>query len=445
MKEVTEPAGKRMLLNVGPSHPAMHGVIQIKVELEGEMVRKADIEIGYLHRAFEKHCESGTYTQCFPYTDRLNYVSPLINNFGFAGAVEKLMGIRVPERCEYIRVVMGEISRITDHLTCIGASAMELGAFTVFLYMMKAREWLYELVESVTGARLTVSYGRIGGVKGDLPEGFADRCRDVLRRNREVLKEVDELLTRNRIFFDRTRGVGILSAEDAINFGITGPFLRSTGVDYDVRKASPYSVYDRMNFDVPIGQNGDNYDRYLVRMEEMEQSSRIIEQALDTMPQGPTNVDAEGRIIPPDLMADLGKFGKTRGLMRNEVLIEPTLQGSERRYHQLVYSDDKTAWLPPKEEVYSNIEALMNHFKTVMLGHGIRPPKGEVYHAVEGGNGELGFYIVSDGTDRPWRVRCHGPCFPIMAALHKMLEGGQVADIIATFGSVNMIAGELDR
>jgi NADH-quinone oxidoreductase subunit D len=434
-----------MFLNVGPSHPAMHGVIRIKVIADGEIVRKAEIDIGYLHRAFEKHCENGSYTQCFPYTDRLNYVSPLINNFAFAMAVERLMGLEVPERCEYIRVIMSELSRICDHLTCVAASAMELGAFTVFLYMMKAREWLYELVERVTGARLTVSYGRIGGVKGDLPDGFVEDCRVALRKTAEVIREIDQLLTRNRIFYDRTRDVGIATREDIIGYGITGPFARASGVDYDVRKDFPYHVYDRFEFDIPIGQRGDSYDRYLVRMEEMRQSIRILEQALDTLPEGPTNVDPEGKVIEPHLMADMGKFGQTGGLLKNEVLIEPTLEGSQKKFHDRVYSDSKDAALPAKEQVYSNIEALMNHFKIIMLGHGIRPPKGEVYSFVEGANGELGFYVVSDGTDRPWRVRCHPPCFPIMGGLHKFIEGDQIADIIATFGSVNMIAGELDR
>jgi NADH-quinone oxidoreductase subunit D len=423
----------------------MHGVIRICAELDGEIIRKADIEIGYLHRAFEKDCEAVTYNQCFPYTDRLNYVSPLINNFGFAAAVEKLMGIEITERCKYLRVIMGEISRITDHLTCIGASAMELGAFTAFLYMMKAREWLYELIEAVTGARLTVSYGRIGGVKGDLPAGFPEQCKTALKETRGVLKEIDKLLTRNRIFYDRTRGIGAISPADAVSYGITGPFLRSAGVPYDVRKACPYFVYDRMEFDIPVGEYGDNFDRYLVRMEEMEQSIRIIEQALDTLPGGPTNVDHQGRVIDPDLMADLGKFGETAGLIEHEVRIEPTQQGSERRFHSRVRTADKLAWLPPKEQVYSSIEGLMNHFKIIMLGHGVRPPKGEVYQAVEGANGELGFYVVSDGTDCPWRVRCHAPCFPIMAALGDILVGSQMADLVATFGSVNMIAGELDR
>jgi len=436
---------QEMLLNVGPSHPAMHGVIRIRTVVDGEMVRDADIDIGFLHRAFEKHCENGSYTQCFPYTDRLNYVSPLINNFGFAMAAEALMGLKVPERCEYIRVIMSELSRISDHLTSVGASAMELGAFTVFLYMIKAREWIWELVEGVTGARLTISYARVGGVKADLPDDFVDRCRKVLRKTSDVLDEIDTLLRRNRIFYDRLRDIGIVDPDLAISYGMTGPFLRSCGVDYDVRKAFPYHVYERFEFDVPIGERGDNYDRYLVLMEEMRQSIHIVEQALDTLPGGPTNVDAEGKVISPDLMADLGKFGKTEGLLNNEVLIEPTLGGSERRHHDLVYVDDPEAVLPAKEKVYSSIEGLMNHFKIIMEGHGIRPPKGEFYSFVEAANGELGFYVVSDGTDRPWRVRCRPPCFTIMSGLHEIIKGEQIADIIATFGSVNMIAGELDR
>lgn len=445
MTQKSERSTRTMLLNAGPAHPAMHGVIRIGLELEGEVVRSADVEIGYLHRGFEKHCECSSYTQCFPYTDRLNYVSPLINNFGFAAGVEKLMGLEIPERCQYIRVLMSEISRICDHLTCIGASAMELGAFSVFLYMIKAREWLWELVEEVTGARLTVSYGRIGGVKADLTSDFPERCQGVMKKVTGVLNEVNELLTRNRIFYDRMRGTGRISPEDAVAYGITGPFLRSTGLDLDVRKASPYFVYDRMDFEVPVGEHGDNMDRYLVRMEEMRQSMRIMEQCLEQMPEGPTNVDPDGKIIPPDLMADLGKFGKTSGLLSNEVMIEPTLQGSEKRYHDGIYSQDKHSSLPAKEQVYSNIEALMNHFKIIMMGHGIRPPRGEIYFPVEGANGELAFYIVSDGTDRPWRVRCHPPCFPIMAALSNIIKGDQMADIVPTFGSVNMIAGELDR
>lgn len=441
-----EQTGEReMFVNFGPSHPSMHGVIRIKLIADGEFVKKTEIDIGYLHRGFEKECESGPYTHCFPYTDRLNYVSPLINNFGFARAVEDLMGLQVPERSEYIRVIMSELSRITDHLTCIGASAMELGAFTAFLYMMKAREWLYELIESVTGAHLTVSYARIGGVKADLPEGFNDYCLRVLQDTVKVLDEIDVLLTRNRIFYDRLRDVGNISQDEALAYGITGPFLRSTGIDYDVRKAFPYHVYDRFDFEIPVGWRGDNYDRYLVRMEEMRQSAGIIRQALKTIPDGPTRVGMDGNPIDAAEMVDLGKSGQTENLINLEATIEPTLEGSEKRIHSSIRDDNFKAGLPPKDNTYTNIEALMNHFKIVMDGHGIRPPKGETYTFVEGGNGELGFYVVSDGTDHPWRVRCRPPCFPIMAGLHNILERGQIADIIATFGSVNMIAGELDR
>src|SRR5712692_8807326 len=251
-------------VGVGPAHPAMHGIIRIEAELDGEVIVDAEVEIGYLHRAFEKDCEQGGWNNAIPFTDRLNYVSPLINNFGYASAVEKLLGVDVTERCKYIRVIMSEISRICDHLTCVGASAMELGAFTVFLYMIKAREYLWELVEMVTGARLTVSYCRVGGVKGDLPDGFAERCRTALQETRKVLAESDTLLTRNRIFVDRMSGTGKISSEDAISYGITGPFLRATGVGYDVRKDCPYAVYDRLQFDVPVGTRGDNLDRYLV-------------------------------------------------------------------------------------------------------------------------------------------------------------------------------------
>src|SRR5881628_3643377 len=297
-------------VGVGPAHPAMHGIIRIVTELDGEVIVNADVEIGYLHRAFEKDCEQGSWNNAIPYTDRLNYVSPLINNFGYASAVEKLLGIDVTERCKYIRVIVSEISRITDHLTCVGASAMELGAFTVFLYMIKAREYLWELVESVTGARLTVSYCRVGGVKADLPEGFANQCRQAFEETRRVLAESDALLTRNRIFVDRMSGTGRISADDAISYGITGPFLRASGVPYDVRKDCPYASYDRLEFDVPVGTRGDNFDRYLVRMEEMQQSMRIVEQALRDMPPGPFQVSPQtGRSLPASEMVDQGKVG----------------------------------------------------------------------------------------------------------------------------------------
>ena len=432
-------------VGVGPAHPAMHGIIRIVTELDGETIVKADVEIGYLHRAFEKDCEQGGWNNAIPYTDRLNYVSPLINNFGYASAVEKLLGIDVTERCKYIRVIMSEISRICDHLTCVGASAMELGAFTVFLYMIKAREFLWELVEDVTGARLTISYGRVGGVKADLPDGFAEKTLHAFKQTREVLDEVHRLLTGNRIFMDRMVGVGVLSREETIAYAITGPLLRAAGVPYDVRRAQPYYVYDRLEFEIPTQKDGDNYSRYLVRMAEMEQSMRIAEQALASIPSGPINVDFEGRPIDPAAYVDRGKQGKTEGLLLVPITLSPNLQGQQRDAARRVNVADKRVVLPPKENAYGSIEGLMNHFMLIMEGYGIRPPAGEAYFPVEGANGELGFYVVSDGSDRPYRVRCRPPCLPPLAALHRMIVGEMVADLIPTFGSVNMIGGELDR
>src|SRR5215472_11575846 len=344
-----------MLLNVGPAHPAMHGIIRILAKLAGERIQEAEVEIGYLHRGFEKMAETVDYNGVRPYTDRLNYVSPLINNMGYAMAVEKLLGISVPERCQYVRVILAEISRVSDHLTCIGASAMELGAFTVFLYMIKAREYLWELVEKVTGARMTVSYCRVGGVKGDLPDDFAEPCRKAFAETRKVLAEVDALLTRNRIFADRMNGTGVISAEDAISYGITGPFLRATGADYDVRKDCPYAVYDRLPFDVPVGTRGDNMDRYLVRMEEMEQSMRIVETALHDIPRGPVQVHPEtGRPIAAAEMVDLAKVGNIVAIADDSAVTCPTLEGSGRAAHSSIATDEKRVFLPPKEDTYSN-------------------------------------------------------------------------------------------
>ena len=433
------------LLNIGPSHPAMHGVIRIITQLEGETIVKADIEIGYLHRGFEKSCEQGGYNHPIPYTDRLNYVSPLINNFGYCMAVEKLMGIQVTERCQYIRVLMSEISRVCDHLTCIGASAMELGAMTVFLYMIKAREFLWELIEAVTGARLTISYGRVGGVSGDLPAGFSANAAGTFKKVREVLIEVDRLLSRNRIFVDRMQGTGLIKREDAIAYSFTGPVARSVGIDYDVRRDQPYMVYDQLQFDVPLGSMGDNLDRYHVRMEEMQQSLRIAEQALNKMPKGPVQVDSEGKVVEAHEMVDRAKMGQTRGIRDTLVQLSPNLEGLEGPAYDEVTAKEKRAVLPAKRDTYGNIEGLMNHFMLIMHGHGIHPPKGETYAAVEAANGELGFYVVSDGSDRPYRVRVRPPCFTLMAGLHKMIEGSMMADLIPTFGSINMIAGELDR
>jgi len=386
-----------MDLILGPSHPATHGTIRLNVKLDGETLVEVDVEPGFLHRGFEKECEDHKWNQCVIYTDRLNYVSPIINNVGFAMAVEKLCGIsdQIPLRGQYLRVILSEMCRITDHLTCLAAVTMELGAFTAFLYFIKAREWFYELLESVTGARVTYSWTRIGGVRADIPDGFADKTKVALSRTREVLAEIHRLFTNNRIFLDRTVDIGVISREDAVSYGITGPWLRSTGVAYDVRKSHPYLVYGELDFEIPIAHNGDNYDRYLIRMREMEQSIRIIEQALAKLPGGPVSI--------PD--------------------------------HRYTY--------PDKQLVYTNIEALINQFKLVY--EELRPPAGEAYAYVEGGNGELGFYVVSNGANKPWKCRVHPPCFPIMAALGQVLKGYMLADIIPTFGSVNMIGGEMDR
>src|ERR1043166_6381823 len=292
----TTPASMRV--NMGPSHPAMHGTIRIALDLEGEEVRKADVEIGYLHRAFEKTVEHRTWNQVIPYTDRLNYVSPVINNVGYALAVEKLFGVAVPPRCQYIRVLMSELSRIADHLTCNGAMAMEAGSMTVFIYMIKAREMIWQMMEEITGARLTISYTRVGGVTGDLTERFLNEVPKVIKETRKAVDESSRLLKQNRIFYDRLKGVGILTRENAISYGVTGPVGRASRVDYDVRRDLPYLVYDKLLFKVPLGEQGDTYDRFFVRMEEIEQSLRLVQQCLRDIPEGPISVDDQRITLP---------------------------------------------------------------------------------------------------------------------------------------------------
>ncbi|TBR19286.1 NADH-quinone oxidoreductase subunit D [bacterium] len=431
------------MLNMGPAHPAMHGVIRLMLKLSGERVLEADAEIGYLHRAFEKHAEADPWNNVIPWTDRLNYVSPLINNAGYVMAVEKLAKIQVPERAEYLRAATSEVSRITDHLTCVGANAMELGSFTAFLYLLQAREELYRCIDKLCGARVTTSYTRVGGVKGDMPADWPDMVRAAFAKVRSTVKDADGLLTKNRIFIDRTRGTGVLSKETALAYGITGPMLRSTGVPYDVRRAEPYGVYDRLEFEVPVGETGDNYDRYLVRLAEIEQSMRIVEQCFAKLPGGP--IQAPDDAMPGSKMADLGKRGMTAEMLKTTVAVDPVMEGGQRSCHPGVMAPTPDSTLPPKEEAYGSIEGLMRHFEIIMWGRGITPPAGEAYQAVEGGNGELGFHVVSDGKDRAWRVRVRPPCFFNMAALHELLKGALLADVVATFGSINMIAGELDR
>jgi NADH-quinone oxidoreductase subunit D len=386
-----------MTVNMGPSHPAMHGTVRIVLTVDGERIVKGDVQPGYLHRCFEKESEYATYTQVFPYTDRLNYVSPMINNVGWAMAVEKLMGLtpHIPKRAEYIRVIVSEMSRMTDHLTCLGASAMELGAFTAFLYALKAREWLYELLETVSGARLTHSYVRVGGLAHDLTATFDADLTNCLDQTSKVMVEIEGLLNNNKIFRDRMAGIGVMSRERALATGCVGPIARAAGVDYDVRKDYPYSVYPEVEFDVPVGTTGDCYDRYLVRVEELKQSIHILRQCLKQIPDGPYVVD------------------------------------------------DPRVTLPAKRETYNTIESMIRHFKHIV--DGIKVPAGEAYTMVEGGNGELGFYIVADGTGRPYKAYCRSPSFVHLSTAGDLIKGHLIADVVPIFGMINMIGGECDK
>jgi len=386
---------KTMTLNMGPSHPASHGTVRFLVELDGETIVKIEPEIGFLHRGFEKSCENVTWTQCLPYTDRLNYVSALCNNFGFLNAVEKLAQIEIPERAKFIRTIGAELHRIADHLTATGATAMELGGFTAFFYAIEARDLIWDRVAELTGARLTTTFGRIGGVDRDLPEGWIRKVKDTLVRVAELRDEISTMLTHNRIFIDRMRGTGLMTADDAVNYGFTGPALRAAGVDYDVRKAHPYWVYDRVDFGVPLGTHGDNYDRYYIRLDEMRESDRIIRQCFDMMEPGP------------------------------------------------IIIDDWRYVLPPKPHVYSSIEGVIGHFKLIM--EGIEIPKGETYSYTESPNGELGWYLVSDGSGRPYKVHCRAPGIQLLGGLEHMLTGSILPDFVPTFDTINMIGGEVEQ
>jgi NADH-quinone oxidoreductase subunit D len=386
---------KRMILNMGPSHPAMHGVTRAVVELDGESIMQMKLDIGFLHRGFEKSCESVTWNQCFPYTDRLNYVSAIMNNVGFALAVEKLCQLEIPERASWLRVIGSEVHRICDHLTLIGAMGMELGAMTVFLYAIEARDLLWDRLTELCGARLTSSYCRIGGVARDMPEGWDQKVIQSLDRVTELREEINGLLARNRIFMDRTQGTGVVTREQALEFGYAGPCLRASGEPWDLRKASPYLVYDRLDFDIPVGANGDNFDRYMMRIEEMRQSDRILRQCFQ-------------KIGPGEIIA------------------------SDPRYV-----------LPPKPEVYGTIEGVMHHFKIVM--EGIKVPAGEAYSYTEAANGELGFYVVSDGGGRPYKLGLRAPGWPMTASLPHIMKGKLLADLIPTFDSINMIGGEVEQ
>lgn len=384
-------------LNLGPTHPATHGVFQNILEMDGERIVSAESTIGYIHRAFEKIAEHRPYYQITPLTDRMNYCSSPINNFGWHMTVEKLLNIETPKRVDYMRVIVMELARISDHLICNGILGVDTGAFTGFLYLMQERENIYEIYEEICGARLTTNFGRVGGFERDFNEKAIAKIKKFLRDFPAVMKSFENLFNRNRIFIDRTKDVGGISAEEALNYGFTGPCLRAAGVDYDIRATEPYSSYQDFDFEVPVGTTGDTYDRFMVRNEEIWQSLRIIEQALSKMEKEPSGI----------FHADVPSF-----------------------------------YLPPKEDVYSNMESLIYHFKIVMGEVDI--PKGEVYHSVEGGNGELGFYLISEGGRSPFRLHFRRPCFIIYQAFADMVRGQLLSDAIVTMSSLNVIAGELD-
>lgn len=387
--------GDRMLVNMGPSHPTTHGTLRIVLELEGETITRAIPEMGYLHRGVEKLGESLSYQQFIPLTDRLNYCSSLMNNVGYTLAVEKLLGIEAPPRAQQIRVLVSELARVADHIVCVGVNAVDIGAFTAFLYLFKQRESAYDLFELASGQRLHTSFTRIGGLFRDLPESFVPKTEQFLVECSAAIDEVEALLTHNPIWRDRTAGVGAITAEEAVSYGYTGPCLRAAGVPQDLRKSQPYLGYETYDFDIPVGTTGDVWDRYLVRIEEIRQSLRIIRQVLDRLEPGPIIVD-----------------------------------------------DPKVA-LPTKDKVYNRMESLIHHFKLIM--HGMEMPVGEVYCATEAANGELGFYIVSDGGKNPYRIRVRPPCLPIFSSFEDQVKGGLIADAVAVLGAMNVIAGELDR
>ena len=382
------------ILNLGPTHPATHGIFQNILKMDGEIIVEAEPTIGYIHRAFEKLAEHRPYNQIAPITDRLNYCSSPINNMGWHMTVEKLIGCEVPKRAQYMRVIIMELSRIADHVICTTIIGQDTGATTGFLYFFQMREKVYEIFEEICGARLTTNIGRIGGMERDFSPVAWEKLEKFMKEFPEFLSEFQKLIERNRIFMDRTIDCGPITAERALEYGFTGPNLRAAGVDYDVRVAMPYSSYEDFDFKIPVGQNGDTYDRFMVRIQEMWESISIIRQAIDKMPEGPIHADV------PDF------------------------------------------FLPDKEEVYSKMEALIYHFKIVMGETAI--PKGEVYHSVEGGNGELGFYLVSDGGRTPYRLHFRRPCFIYYQAYPEMITNGLLSDAILTMSSLNVIAGELD-
>ncbi len=388
-------AGEKMVINMGPQHPATHGVLRLVLQLDGETVVRCIPHIGYLHTGFEKTCEYREWNQVVPYTDRMDYLAPMLYNIGYAQAVESLLGVEITPRCRVVRLILSELNRILGHLLWLGTGAMDIGATTVFLYTFQERERIYNLHEAYCGGRITTSVTRVGGMLADLPAGWLDACREFVNRLPATLDETERLLTRNSIWQARMIGVGVIDAETALDLGLTGPNLRGSGVAYDVRKARPYLGYDEYDFDVPVGEVGDTYDRYLVRLEEMRQSVRIIQQALDKVPDGPINVQ------------------------------------------------DPAVILPDKSEAMSSIDAMISHFKLVM--EGLQVPAGDVWYSIEATKGELGFGIISDGGSKPVRCRFRGPSFVNLASLPHLVEGGLVSDVIACNASIDIVLGEIDR
>ena len=388
-------AGEKMVINMGPQHPATHGVLRLVLQLDGETVVRCIPHIGYLHTGFEKTCEYREWNQVVPYTDRMDYLAPMLYNIGYAQAVESLLGVEITPRCRVVRLILSELNRILGHLLWLGTGAMDIGATTVFLYTFQERERIYNLHEAYCGGRITTSVTRVGGMLADLPAGWLDACREFVNRLPATLDETERLLTRNSIWQARMIGVGVIDAETALDLGLTGPNLRGSGVAYDVRKARPYLGYDEYDFDVPVGEVGDTYDRYLVRLEEMRQSVRIIQQALDRVPDGPINVQ------------------------------------------------DPAVILPDKSEAMSSIDAMISHFKLVM--EGLQVPAGDVWYSIEATKGELGFGIISDGGSKPVRCRFRGPSFVNLASLPHLVEGGLVSDVIACNASIDIVLGEIDR
>jgi len=393
--EVADVRGERMVINMGPQHPSTHGVLRIELEVEGEMVVRATPHIGYLHRGSEKIAETLTYNQFVTYTDRMDYLAPLANNVSWAVACEKLVGVEAPPRAQAIRVIVGELARISAHLLGIGAFAMDVGAMTVFLWGFREREGVYNLSEEISGARLTTSYTRIGGVTRDLSERTIRHVRDYVDQLPPKIDEMQDILARNRIFCERTQDVGTISYEDALAWGITGPNARASGVPYDVRKAEPYCGYERYDFDIPLGRVGDCYDRFLVRFEELRQSIRIVKQALAELPDGPVMVD-----------------------------------------------DPKIA-LPQKKQVMNSMEEMIHQF--IVAVEGVHPPVGEVYAATENPKGELGWYLVSDGSRSPYRCHARAPSFANLSILQELLVGHTVSDVVAILASLDFVMGECDR